>query len=102
LRLLQVAGKGYGDLPTDSIETGYIGRAAHTMPSIQSQLADYDVLHGDHPARDLADYVAAQRDVGLVALATRGLRRRARLLHGSTAFDLAHCAVVPVLIMHHV
>jgi nucleotide-binding universal stress UspA family protein len=102
LRLLQVAGKGHDDLPTDSIETGYVARAAATMPSVESTLTDYDVLHGDHPARDLADYVAAQRDVGLLALATRGLRGGARLLHGSTAFQLAHRAVVPVLIVHHV
>jgi nucleotide-binding universal stress UspA family protein len=101
LRLLQVAGKGHEELPGDSIETGYLARAAETMPSMQPQL-DYDVLHGDHPARDLADYVAAQRDVGVIALATRGLRGGARLLHGSTAFDLAHRAVVPVLILHHV
>jgi nucleotide-binding universal stress UspA family protein len=102
MRLLQVAGKGRDNLPTDSIETGYVGRAAAAMPSMKPQLADYDVLHGDHPARDLADYVAAQRDVGLIALATRGLRGRARLLHGGTAFELAHRAVVPVLIVHHV
>jgi nucleotide-binding universal stress UspA family protein len=102
LRLLQVAGKGCEDLPNDSIETGYLARAMETMPSMKSTLADYDVLHGDHPARDMADYVAAQRDVGLVALATRGLRGGARLLHGSTAFELAHRAVVPVLIVHHI
>jgi nucleotide-binding universal stress UspA family protein len=101
LRLLQVAAKGWEDLPTDSVETGYLARAAETIPSLRTR-TDYDVLHGDHPARDLADYVAAQRDVGLIALATRGLRGRARLLHGSTAFELAHRAVVPVLIVHHV
>jgi nucleotide-binding universal stress UspA family protein len=100
LRLLQVAGKGWEDLPADSVESGYLARAAKTLPSLES--TDYDVLHGDHPARDLADYVAAQRDIGLIALATRGLRGRARLLHGSTAFELAHRAVVPVLIVHHV
>jgi nucleotide-binding universal stress UspA family protein len=99
VRLLQVAEKGWEDLPTDSVETGYLARAAEKMPSMR---VDYDVLHGDNPARDLADYVAAQRDVGLIALATRGLRGRARLLHGSTAFELAHRAVVPVLIVHHV
>jgi nucleotide-binding universal stress UspA family protein len=102
LRLLQVAGNGHELLPTDAVETSYLARAATNMPSIKSHLTDYDVLHGDHPARDLADYVAAQRDVGLVAVATRGLRGRARLLHGSTAFELAHRAVVPVLIVHHV
>ena len=102
LRVLQVAGKGREDLPVDSIESGYVARIAATMPSMKSQLADYDVLHGDHPARDLADYVAAQGNIGLVALATRGLRGGARLIHGSTAFELAHRAVVPVLIVRHI
>jgi nucleotide-binding universal stress UspA family protein len=102
VRLLQVAGKGWEDLPNDSVETGYLARAAEKMPSTRLKRADYDILHGDHPARDLSDYVAAQRDVGLIALATRGLRGCARLLHRSTAFELAHRAVVPVLIVHPV
>jgi nucleotide-binding universal stress UspA family protein len=102
LRLLQVAGTGRADLPADSIETGYVARMAATMPSMKSQLADFGVLHGDHPARDLADYITAQHDIGLVAVATRGLRGGARLIHGSTAFELAHRAVVPVLIVHRI
>lgn len=102
LRLLQVAGKGAEGLPRDAVEVGYISRVAQTMPSMEQQLADYDVLHGDHPARDLADYVDAQPDIGMIALATRGLSGRARLLHGGTAFELAHRAMVPVLILHHV
>jgi nucleotide-binding universal stress UspA family protein len=101
LRLLQVAGPGAEDFPRDAVEVGYIARAAEAVPSLKPQVADYDVLHGDHPARDLADYVAAQSDVGMVALATRGLSGRDRVLHGGTAFELAHRAVVPVLILHH-
>jgi nucleotide-binding universal stress UspA family protein len=100
VRLLQVGGSA--DLPTDCVETGYLARVAEKMPSMFSERADYDILHGDHPSRDLSDYVAAQRDVGLIALATRGLRGRARLIHEGTAFDLAHRAVVPVLIVHEV
>ena len=62
---------------------------------------DYDVLHGHDPAHTIADYVAHHDDVGMIALATRGLSGRARLIRGSTAFDLAHRATVPVLILHH-
>jgi nucleotide-binding universal stress UspA family protein len=102
LRLVQVAGRGGDFLPSDSIETGYLARAAAATPANRPQLGDYDVLHGDSPAHVLADYVFTQPDVGLVAMATRGLRGRARLLHGSTAFELAHRAVGPVLILHHV
>jgi nucleotide-binding universal stress UspA family protein len=38
----------------------------------------------------------------MVGLATRGLAGSARVLQGSTAFDLAHRASVPVLVLHHV
>jgi nucleotide-binding universal stress UspA family protein len=102
IRLLQVADLGADDLPTDAADTGYLARVAEQIPSVETALVDYDVLHGDHPARDLADYVTVHHDVGMIALATRGLSGRARLLHGSTALDLAHRARVPVLILHQV
>jgi nucleotide-binding universal stress UspA family protein len=102
MRLLQVADEGAADLPSDAVETGYLARVAEGLPSLDPRRADYDVLHGKHPARDIADYVGAQRDVGMVGLATRGLAGSARVLQGSTAFDLAHRASVPVLVLHHV
>ena len=94
-RLIQVADEGAADLPSDAVETGYLARVAEQLPSLGHGVTDYDVLHGGHPARDIADYVSAQRDVGMVALATRGLAGSARVLQGSTAFDLAHRASVP-------
>lgn len=100
LRLLQVGGPGASDMPPDASETAYLSRAATKVPNIEHDAVDYDVLHGGHPARDLADYVAVHSDVGMVALATRGLRGHARLLHGSTAFELAHRATVPAVILH--
>jgi nucleotide-binding universal stress UspA family protein len=102
LRLLQVADLDYRERPSDAVETGYLAHAAQRLPSLRSELADYDVLHGGRPARDIAAYATAQRDLGIIALATRGLRDTARLLHGSTAFDLARRAEVPVLIFHRV
>jgi nucleotide-binding universal stress UspA family protein len=102
IRLLQVAGGGADGLPSDATDTGYLALVAEQIPSVEPALVDYDVLHGGHPARDLADYVARHDDVGMVALATRGLSGRARLVHGSTALDLAHRASVPVLILHQV
>ena len=102
LRLLQVAGSGALDMPRDSVETAYLARAAAKVASTDHDRVDYDVLHGEHPAHDIAGYVRDRPDVGMVALATRGLSGRARLLHGSTAFELAHRATVPVLILHQV
>ena len=101
LRLLQVAKAGVEQLPADAVETGYLAHVADKITSIKRKEVDYDILHGDDPAHSIADYVACHADVGMIALATRGLSGRARLIRGSTAFDLAHRAAVPVLILHH-
>ncbi len=100
LRLLQVGEPK--PLPPDVWETAYLSMAARKVPSIERKAVDYDILHGSHPAHDLADYIAKHPDVGMVAMATRGLSGGARLRQGSTAFELAHRAVVPVLIVHQV
>lgn len=101
VRLLQVAASGADPLPSDAIETGYLAHVAGKITAITHTEVDYDVLHGDDPAHSIADYVAHHPDVGMIALATRGLSGRSRLIRGSTAFDLAHRAKVPVLILHH-
>jgi nucleotide-binding universal stress UspA family protein len=101
LRLLQVGEPGSAPPPPDVSETAYLSSAAAKVPSIDRRAVDYDVLHGGHPAHNLADHVAAHPEVGMVALATRGLSGGARLLHRSTAFELAHRAVVAVVVLHH-
>jgi nucleotide-binding universal stress UspA family protein len=101
LRLLQVADTGVEPLPADAIETGYLAHVAEKITPITRSEVDYDVLHGDDPAHSISDYVACHADVGMIALATRGLSGRARLIRGSTAFELAHRARIPVLILHH-
>ena len=72
LRLLQVGGRD--PLPGDVIETGYLAAVAAKVPSISRRGVDYDTLHGDRPAHDLNDYIAAHPEIGMVAMATRGLR----------------------------
>jgi nucleotide-binding universal stress UspA family protein len=101
LRLLQVAESGADPLPADTVETGYLAHVAAKINPITRTEVDYDVLHGHDPAHQIADYVSVHPDVGMIALATRGLAGRARLIRGSTAFELAHRAKVPVLILHH-
>ena len=101
VRLVQVAGDREL-VPSDVSETAYLWHAAARVPYFERDAVDYDVLHGQHPGADIADYVAAHTEVGAVALATRGLSGPGRLLHGSTAFDVAHRASVPVLILHTV
>ena len=84
------------------METSYLAVAAGKVPTIERHAVDYDVLHGDHPGHDLADYVATYPEIGMLAVATRGLTGGARLRHGSTSFELAHRAGIPVVILHRV
>jgi nucleotide-binding universal stress UspA family protein len=101
LRLLQVA--GVGELvPSDVSESAYLSHTAARMPYFEHETVDYDLLHGKHPSADIASYLDAHSEVGAVALATRGLEGPDRLVHRSTAFDIAHRASVPVLILHKV
>ena len=96
VRLLQVGDQS----PADSRETEYLATAARKIPAMAGGPIDSGVLHGRHPAHELADYVATYPEIGLVAMATRGLSGVERLRHGGTAFELAHRAVVPVAIAH--
>ncbi len=99
VRLLQVAGVRE-HVPSDLSESAYLSRVAGRVPLFEREAVDYDVLHGEHPAVEIASYVDAHADIGAVALATRGLDGPDRLLRGSTAFEVAHRASAPVLILH--
>ncbi len=100
IRLLQVGSSSSWPVRTDATETAYLAVAAGKVPTIERCAVDYDVLHGKHPARDLADYVATYPEIGMVAVATRGLSGGARLRHGSTSLELAHRVGIPVVILH--
>ena len=94
LRLVQVGGNG---VPSDSSETSYIRHEARKLPAPHDR--DFDVLHGDVETA-ISDYVAQTADVGMIAMATRGVPAGARMTIGSTALTvLRHCSV-PVLMLH--
>jgi nucleotide-binding universal stress UspA family protein len=99
VRLLQVGGPSR-PLEADGAETEYLATAARKIPAMAGGTIDSGVLRGRHPAHELADYVATNADIGLVAMATRGLSGVERLRHGGSAFEFAHRAVVPVAIAH--
>jgi nucleotide-binding universal stress UspA family protein len=100
LRLVQVGDAGFWS--ADTVETAYLAVAAGKVPTIERRTVDYDVLHGDHPAHDIVDYTATDPEIGMLAVATRGLTGGARLRNGSTSCQLAHRAGIPVVILHHV
>jgi nucleotide-binding universal stress UspA family protein len=100
MRLVQVAGLWSDELPADAPPSGYLSRMSRGVPGIDPATADFEVLHAKHPGNELVEYAARQDEVGMLALATRALSARQRLLHHSTTFDLAHHAAVPVLALH--
>lgn len=102
LRLLQVSRDDGGAFPADASETSYLTRVTCDMTGVDPATIDFDVLHGGHPARQLVDDARRRSDVGMIALATRGLDARQRLLDHSTTFEVARHAPVPVLAVHHV
>jgi nucleotide-binding universal stress UspA family protein len=101
LRLLQVVPRPPSPAREDVMESGYLSRlAARAAPGPHDAVVDYDVLHGVHPADDISTYVEGHPEIGMLALATRGLTGRDRLRHGSVAFEVAHRSSVPVLVLH--
>jgi nucleotide-binding universal stress UspA family protein len=56
------------------------------------------ILRGK-PARTITEYVAEDKDIDLIIMATHGRSGVGRLLHGSTADQVVHDAVVPILLV---
>jgi nucleotide-binding universal stress UspA family protein len=98
LRLLQVIEAQASDVPADTVEAGYLSNVATRY----STDPDYEVLHARDAAKELSSYVERQDEVAVLAISSRGLEGRERLLHGSTAFEVAGHSPVPVLILHTV
>jgi nucleotide-binding universal stress UspA family protein len=99
LRLVQVAPERSGVFPSDISETSYLARVARRLTPGD---VDYEVVYARGVARGLTDYASREPNVGMLAVSSRGLKGGARILHGSTAFDVARMAAVPVLILHSV
>jgi nucleotide-binding universal stress UspA family protein len=97
LRLVRVAPERSGVFPSDISETSYLARVARRVTTGD---VDYEVVYARGVARGLTEYAAQEPTIGMLALSSRGLTGVARLLHGSTAFDVARSATVPVLILH--
>jgi nucleotide-binding universal stress UspA family protein len=100
LQLVQVGEAPSAPLSDDVVETAYLISAAGRVPTVPAASVEFDFLHGHDVASSMAAYVAGYHGISLVAMTTRGLRGRARLVHPSTAFDLARESPVPVVILH--
>jgi len=51
------------------------------------------------PARAITEYVTKDKEIDLIIMATHGRSGVGRLLHGSTADQIIHDAVVPIMLV---
>ncbi len=78
-------------------ETNVLAGLAGTVESITGREVDYDVLHGDDPAKEIVDH-ARRYGGSMIALSTHGRSGMARIAVGSVAMDVVHNAHCPVLL----
>jgi nucleotide-binding universal stress UspA family protein len=77
----------------DFDESAYMQHLAEVYPHV-----DYDLLHGDHPARELAD-LTDRSPVAVMVMATHGRSGWSRLRVGSVVMNVVHHAICPILIV---
>lgn len=63
---------------------------------------DFEVLHHEHPATAIAEYVHSEPNVAFVAMASRGTPAQARVVYPSQTYRVVRKAVCPVLVLHPV
>ena len=80
-----------------AMETNYTARVAASFTPMVGKEVNYDVLHGQHPAKDIVEY-ANNHDAALIAMATHGHTGLKRLAMGSVAMGVVHDAHCPVLV----
>ena len=96
--LVQVADPVAGPPPNvvsrgDFNETAYLKSLSEHYPH-----ADFDVLHSDHPAHELAD-LTPRWPVAMLVMATHGRSGWSRVSLGSVAMNVVHHATSPILIV---
>jgi nucleotide-binding universal stress UspA family protein len=92
-RQLRAASVPEGDVREDA----YLMRVARRLRDNGVQ-ADWEVLHGTHPAAAIVDH-ARRRDVSLLALSTHGRTGLRRIAIGSVALHVVHDSPSPALVV---
>lgn len=80
----------------DIVESGYVGTIASAAGEVTARLADFEVLHDDHPAHAIVTEAKA-RNATLVAMATHAPTGLERLRRGSITAEVIRHATAPVL-----
>lgn len=92
-RQLRAANVPEGDVREDA----YLMRVARRLCD-EGVRADWEVLHGTHPAAAIVDHVR-HREASLVALSTHDRMGVLRLAIGSVALHVVHDSPTPALVV---
>lgn len=101
LRIIEV-------LVPSKIPPGHQAEESNTVRILAARWAtsacavDFEVLHHEHPATAIADYVNSDERIAFVAMATRGTPAQARVVYPSQTYRVVRKAACPVLVFHPV
>lgn len=90
----KIAAASHGDIS----ESAYVHRVATTIGQDLERVVDYEVLHGNDPAKAIVDHVAGE-EASLIAMATHGITGIARITTGSVTAEVIRTSPVPVLVV---
>lgn len=85
----------------DAAGTGYLARLARGLDLRSGGDVEYDELHGEHPARDIADY-SARHGASLIVASSHGRSGLSRLTLGSVVSGIVRQATCPVIVIRAV
>ncbi len=81
----------------DAVESSHAARLARDLTRQTHHDAQFEVLHGTHPGRAIAEF-AESIDASLIVASTHGRTGLARLAAGSVAMEMVRHAVCPVVL----
>ena len=81
----------------DVFESAYAHRLAGQMMTHTGRNVEYEVLHGDHPAKSIVEF-ASGRHASLIFATTHGRTGVARLRSGSVTAEIVKHATSPVVL----
>jgi nucleotide-binding universal stress UspA family protein len=82
----------------DASESGYVAGVAHRLQARTGRDVEYEVLHGDNPARAI-DLFAEDLGAKLIVMSTHGRGGMSRLMVGSVAADVIRRSRCPVVLL---
>ncbi len=90
----KIANASHGDIS----ESAYVHRVAMTIGKDLERSVDYEVLHGNEPAKAIVDHVEGEA-ASIIAMATHGVTGMARITTGSVTSEVIRTSPVPVLVV---